>query len=268
MATAEAIAAETVVEEQAPVEETAQLEDIKTETGADEQAETIEETFTKADLEEAIKQREREWQESREAEQHEAQRSQTEIAIRQQAPRKLANLLKWTVEQYDKGTLTPDNVMTQLNPVILKDLTDELFAAVNFKETEAITQHFEKYVSKTYGDWKPSSEVRRRFEAASKSDNPDTRATARWEYMRAAMLDSELPKALETARKEAGKKTQTAAEVEKARTANSAPGPTKGVGSATPARMSLEQIEKMPTAQWMAKPKEERERLLRAARGG
>lgn len=234
VATAEAIATETAVEKQAPVEETAQLDDTQAETGADEQAETIEETFSKADLEEAIKQREAEWKEAREAEQHEYQRTATETAIRQQAPRKLANLLKWTVEQFEKGTITPENALTQLNPVILKDLTDELFSAVNFKETEAITQHFEKHVSKNYPDWKPTQEVRRRFEAASKSADPDVRATARWEYMQAAADE----KAVAKARADAGTKTQKATAVEKARVANGTPGPTRGTGATAPAQIS------------------------------
>jgi hypothetical protein len=262
--------------ETAPVEteapellETDQVLDESPETDGAEEAETEDERLDPEEVEKrvqaAIAEREAEWKAEQEAQGYKARVSEAEKVLGQTAARSIGNIIAWAAKQVEEGK-TADEVMRLLNQQAVNAVAGPLAAAVSTQEYEARISLMDSYQQKVAPSWKPSVELVRQMERARNSGDPRTVFESQLDYIRQMVIETEGPKLSEKAlkeREEQAKKAGTVA-AKRQETAERAarPGPTTGVGgNGVPARMTLAEIEAMPTSQWMSMPKDKREKL-------
>lgn len=203
------------------------------------------------------------------------QRDVTEAArYRQQSGvQALQNFAGWLTDQVVERGLTKAEVLQGMNPQVLANLAGNLEAMAATEQWTNIGDSFAAYVKKDYPDWKPAPELTRKLESAMARRDSQQMFEARWDFMKAAIKDNEAPaevqKLLEAEREKTTKSQAVANTQAKDRERAGAGRPmTTTGGSAVPRRMTLDQIDKMPTHEWMAMPKETRDALLARARGG
>ena len=262
--------------ETAPVEteapellETDQVLDESPETDGTEEAETEDERLDPEEVEKrvqaAIAERESEWKAEQEAQGYKARVSEAEKVLGQSAARSIGNIVAWAAKQVEEGK-TAAEVMGLLNQQAVNAVAGPLAAAVSTQEYEARISLMDSYQQKVAPSWKPSVELVRQMERARNSGDPRTVFESQLDYIRQMVIETEGPKLSEKAlkeREEQAKKAGTVA-AKRQETAERAarPGPTTGVGgNGVPARMTLAEIEAMPTSQWMSMPKDKREKL-------
>lgn len=258
-------------EDAAPIEETAAEPVNAGETGESD-AETPDYEADKARaVEEAVNAARADWEAAQNSERY--KRSVTDaVGYRQQAGvEQLRNFAGWIADQMDKGSSKSD-VLQAINPRVISSIAAQVEAMAATEQWALIGDNFDAFVKKEYPDWKPSQELAKSFQNALTSQDPQRMFTARWEYQRQALLETEVPKLVAKQLEQERAKNKSAAQVkakqEGDRARANAPRPTNTNGAALPGRMTLAQIEAMPTAEWLAKPREERNRLLEQARRG
>lgn len=271
------VAETTGTDDAAPqLEETAQVEGTAETDPGDEGSET--ETYTREQVE---AEKEAALAEFRAQAQAEAQ-EHARVAERQQVDAQwqsltadwgtaqIRNIAAWAARQAEQGK-SPEEVATLVQGVVMKQFIDRFkTSAKPYLYHEVFTELNEvgsKTIESSFPDWKPSRETESKLRAAIQSGDAAKAVSGLLAYMRQAIEDTEVPgkvKALTEAEK---KKQQSAQEVARLQKPGAA-GPAKLAGSDVPGRLTLAQIEAMPTAKWMALPKERREQLLANARRG
>lgn len=189
------------------------------------------------------------------------QRQETEQFMAGKGVAQLQNL----VTAYEEGKITPAQL-----PQALNYLAGQLTSVAVSSAIDQSVQFMNDYLAKT-PDFKVPGELVQQFNRAMTSRNVRGMEAAKLEILKAQVRESltaEIRKEIEA---EAREKAKSAQKVQQARSADTARAsearPTVGVGSGTPrGRMTLAEIDAMPTNQWLAMPKEERDRLLTEAR--
>lgn len=270
-AVVEPIAETSAAPEPEPFEETAAQESVETAEGDTPETQS----FTEEQLAEreraAVEKALAELEDKRNDEAYRARLAESEGWIRNAAyehgeqyfRRVAAQGAKWAEEGK-----TQQEAAALVQRVHIKQFLDEFANSVAPTLTYDTHQAHLGVMQKLTKEWFPGAkvgdEVEAKFKESQNSGKADTAIRGMLEYL-LAVKDASAQKAQTEAQKESAKK---AGEVAKLQQGSKASGPAKVSGASPRGKMTLEEIERMPTAKWMAKPKEERERLLNAARGG
>ena len=143
------------------------------------------------------------------------------VNFRQQVGvQKLRNFAGWLADQMDKGA-TKEEALRSVNPQVLNALAADIEGMAATEQWQNIGSNFDAYVKKNYSEWKPSAELMRKHELAVTSKDPQKMFDARWELMRAAIIDVEVPKAAEELAKQLNAKSKSAAQVAQAKAGDS-----------------------------------------------
>jgi hypothetical protein len=133
---------------------------------------------------------------------------------------KLRGFANWLADQMDKGA-TKEEALRSVNPQVLNALAADIEGMAATEQWLNIGSNFDTYVKKNYSGWKPSAELMRKHELAVTSKDPARMFDARWELMRAAILDVDVPKAAEELAKQLNAKSKSAAQVAAAKAGDS-----------------------------------------------
>ncbi|MCR4341171.1 MAG: hypothetical protein NUW01_14940 [Gemmatimonadaceae bacterium] len=258
------------VETEAPeLLETDEVVDGSPETEGTEEAETEDERLDPEEVEkrvqQAIAEREAEWKAEQEAQVYKYRVSEAEKVLGQTASRGIGNIIAWAVKQVEEGK-TAAEVMALVNSQAVSAVAGPLAAAVSTQEYEARIPLTDAFQKKKAPLWNPSVELVHQMERARNSGDPRIVYESQMEYLWQVALETEVPKLVEAALKERDEQAKKAGTVAAKRQETAAraarPGPTTGVGgNGVPARMTLAEIEAMPTSQWLSMPLAKREKL-------
>jgi len=226
---------ETAELDETPEEETAQVEQPETDGESDAETETrYSEEEVEERLREALEAKEAEIRSEAEARAFEQRKQQADKARQGDALSKVAGVVQWAAKLAEEGK-TADEIVRGLSPLVVNDLYKTIDTWAFHDEMEAIGGFFEsEVVGKQYPDWKPSTDVRRSYEQGMKSQDPAVRARARFEYQRAAILDSEVPRALTAAQKAAQENNKKGATAAQLKHPSKTESPVKVTGAAPP----------------------------------
>lgn len=258
-------------EDAAPLEETAAESDQVEET-EEENAETTavsdEEIQARIDAAVQAEREETEAKLSRERYQREITEA---VRYRQQAGvQAVGNFAAWVADRVENGASKAE-VMQMMNPQVVNSLAAQLESMAATEQWALAGENFDSFMKKEYPEWKPSTDLVKSYERALSSKDPGRMFNARWEFQKAALLETEVQKRVETLAKEALAKGKSAAQVAAVKAGDSAkanaPRPTNTNGSAASSNgiMTSAQIEAMPTSEWLNLPQERRD-FLRANR--
>lgn len=162
-----------------------------------------------------------------------------------------------------------DAVMSQVDmDNLARGIGMQMASHVATREVNATDQLQDQLLADSYPEWRIPTDLVRRKEAALANGDSVEFHKVRLEIAKRAVLENEVPKEAQKLTVAEQEKAKKAGDVARLQKGSASTGPSKIGGTSPAAKMTLEQIDQMPTAQWMSKPKEERERLLRVARGG
>lgn len=207
------------------------------------------------------------------AEQHEEQTAQNYRAALQRssqvlstdASQRLNGVINFVLSRVEAGD-DPDLIRRNISQQAVNEIAFWLGDAAFVSQMDLIAENNRSFVAKAVPDFKPSPELVKELERAHRAlpgDQPGTQAlrrtTAEWNYFLEAAKHA--AKAELVAEQEANdKKAVTTKGL--AKPATNGQRPISGAGGSTPGSMTLAQIEAMPTAQWLAMPKERRDKIL------
>ncbi len=125
----------------------------------------------------------------------------------------LQNFAGWLTDQVSERGLTKAEVLQGMNPQVLANLSANLESMAATEQWQNIGDSFTSYVKKNYPDWKPSSQLTGQLESAMARRDPQQMFNARWEFMRAAIKETEAPGEVEKLLKAEREKSQKAKNV-------------------------------------------------------
>lgn len=272
--TAAVLDPETSTDEEAPEEE---LTDQVEETEDEEASET--ETFTEEELEQRIEAARKETEERIRSEEREraetaaleANRTRSKQFLEQRAFELLRNQAARAAKLGNDGR-EPEEVAAGLQRVHLQELVEGVQGYAYQFAFDSLQGHYFTHLQKQYPDYKMPAEKAQRYAKEVASGQTERVFAALYEAMQDAVLSTEVPKRLDEERKAAAEKNKKGEAVKNLQNPPKSGGPAKVGGSSNNVPvMTMAQIDAMPTNQWLAMPKEQRDKIrenaLRRAAG-
>lgn len=253
--TVEVLAPETVIDDaQEPYEETEAQVETETEDGEDD-PET--ETFTKEDLERTAKETEErirsEERERAEAAAIEQQRAQSREFLTRTGIQNERNLVEWAGKQvgkavkaaYDRGDNVDVDAIaalvgSQMQEIAVRNHVAAMQAHVLQDTFDSLAGHFDAFLKKEYPDWRPDNDMQSKFAREVASKDANRTYLALYEKMRAAVLESEVPKKLEVERKASEEKNKKGEAVKNLQNPPKSGGPAKVNGAGNPPKLTVD----------------------------
>lgn len=221
----------------APVKETAAEPVNDGETGESD-AETIDYEVDKARaVDEAVNAARADWESAQATERYKREVNDAAMYRRDAGVQSLRNFSGWLVDQVEKGASKAD-VLQAINPKVVADIASGLEAMVATEQWHLAGEHFDGFMKKEYPEWKPSQALVKSFETAMASRDPSRLFQSRWEWMKAALLETEVPKLVAKQLDEQRAKSKSAAQVAATKAGDTAranaAGPTNTNGAGSP----------------------------------
>lgn len=171
--------------------------------------------------------------------------------------------LAWAANAVEEGKMTAAQLLSQVNvDNLAKGIGQQIASSVSTQQVNGHDTVQAQMLAEVYPNWRVPNELARAKEVALANGDTIGYYRVQLEIVRAAARENEAQaeaKKMTAAELEKSKKAADVARLQKTGTNG---GPAKIGGAASPSRMTLAQIESMPTSQWLAMPKEQRDRLL------
>lgn len=182
----------------------------------------------------------------------------------------ISNIVRYFVEEVESGKKTAAQALAELKPEnIERGPGARMASAVITSQLAAWDDLQDAFLKADYPDWRIPPELTKRKEMALAKLDTVEMFNVRKDILRRAVMENDAPAEAKRLSEEQSKQTQKAAANAALKGQDSqraaAPAPTSARGGGTRPRLTLDQIEKMPMAQWMNYPKEQRDQMLNDA---
>lgn len=178
-----------------------------------------------------------------------------------QTAARLEGIVKWAYQQGEEGK------DFRFDPRSVGALATQMEAAVFQDQSDAWSEAFNGYLAKVHPDFKPSQQTAQRLAAAFRDWNPGMAVEAQFTAMQEAIkatIEPQLRKEIEAdikQKNEAAGKTQALRAADTTRRVAGRPTASGDAGGGDRA-YTLQEIDAMPTSQWLGMEKATRDRIL------
>lgn len=183
--------------------------------------------------------------------------------------RSFRNLAAWAARQSEAGK-SQDEIAAMVQQVAVKGFLDSFRSTAKpYLYHEAFTEMNtagQGVIDEMFPNWKPSRDTEQKLRDAISSGDGGKAMKGLLAYMRQAIDEADVPAKVKAEVEASKKKTEAAKEVQKLQRGADGTNPSRSSGNAVPSRMTLAEIDAMPTAKWLALPKAQRDKLLSDAR--
>lgn len=255
---------------EAPLEDTAEVETEGEDTGAEQEDTRDFDAELAAAREEARKAALAEVEEQNTIKELRTRVAQSNQWLAQHGSNEIQGIVRYFLDEVDSGRKTVAQALSELKPEnIERGPAARMASAVITSQLAAMDDLQDGFLKQDYPDWRVPPDLQKRKEMALAKLDTVEMFNVRKEILRRAILENDVPKEAQKLREADAQKNQKTAANAALKGQDSqraaAPAPTSARGGGTRPRLTLDQIEKMPMAQWMNYPKEQRDQMLNDA---